>query len=191
VNIEKYFRERVGELRLASSSGDPWIFLCASAFIEYLAKMANGSPVDAKGYKEFLRTRFFTVCPQYSSFKYATGGSDLADQMYHVLRCGIVHSFSLFTDSAGRKHGGRDRSILLAHRKSAQGRPHLAHIVDRRRRPQLDAALLIAEDFVEDIAKVTDDLFAESKKRTPAGRDLRKNIRTWVLNYPPIGSLIV
>jgi len=37
--------------------------------------------------------------------------------------------------------------------------------------------------------KRADHLFAESRK--PAGRQLRKNIRTWVSKCPPIGSLIL
>lgn len=190
MNIDRYFCDRLSELRTIAGRGDPWIFLCASAFIEYLAKMAHGGPIGAEGYKKFLRTQFFTVCPQYASFKYTHRKADLADQMYHVLRCGIIHSFSLFADNTARKYGGQDRSILLGHRESDR-RSHLSNIVNRHRKPKLDAALFIAEDFVEDIAKVTDHLFAESRRRTTAGRDLRKNIRTWVANYPPIGSLIV
>ena len=191
MNVETYFRDRLRELESIASRGDPWIFLCASSFIEYLGKMAHGGPIGLKEYKEFLRTRFFTVCPQYGSFKYASGKSDLADQMYHVLRCGIVHSFSVFADAIANKYGGRDRSILLAHRKSASGRAHLDNIVNRRRKPPLDAALLVAEDFVDDIAKVTDDLFAESRRKTPDGRQLRKNIQTCVSKCPPIGFLIL
>jgi hypothetical protein len=187
VNIERYFQDRVCELRTLAERGDPWIFLCASSFIEYLAKMAYGEPCGAKQYKEFLRTQFFVACPEYASFKYASGNLDLADQMYHVLRCGVVHSFSLFADARGLQNGGRNRSIVLGHRR--RGRSHLYHVVHRK--PQLDAALFIAQDFVEDIARVTNHLFAESRKRTPQGRDLRKKIQNWVAAHPPIGSLIV
>ena len=104
---------------------------------------------------------------------------------------GIVHSFSLLADQKALGYGGQDRSILLADRRSEPKRSHLDHIVDQRRKPPLDAALFIAEDFVEDIAKVVDFLFTESRKRTPPGRQLRSNIRTWILKYPPIGSLII
>jgi len=191
VNIERYFSDRLNELRSLATRGDPWVFLCASSFIEYLAKIANGAPTGPKEYKDFLRNQFFVMCPRYATFQYASGKSDLADQMYHVLRCGVVHSFSLYTDTKARGYGGRDRSILLAHRRSEPKRSHLDHIVDRRRRPQLDAALFIAEDFVEDIAKVTDHLFMESRRRTPAGMQLRNNLRMWVSMHPPVGSLIL
>jgi hypothetical protein len=192
VKIEPYFQAKVGELRTLVARGDPWVFLCASSFIEYLAKMSIGKTTSAKDYKDFLNNQFFRVCPEYAAFRYRSGKHDLAEQMYHVLRCGIVHSFSLFADPLAKsKHGGRDRSIILAHRHSASGRKHLENWIDNRRKPKLDAALFIAEDFIEDVAKVTTDLFVESRKNTLAGRDLQKNIQAWVRAYPPIGSLIL
>src|SRR6266571_6800773 len=118
MNIEHYFRDRVDELRALANRGDPWVFLCASAFIEYLAKIVQGH--GSGDYKQFLKNCFFKVCPKYASFRYDSGKSDLAEQMYHVLRCGIVHSFSLIADSKAKKSGGRDRSILLAHRRSGE-----------------------------------------------------------------------
>jgi hypothetical protein len=191
VKIEFYFESRIAELRKLVTLGDPWVFVCASSFIEYLAKMSNGAPTGAREYKDFLRNHYFRTCPEYASFRYSCGKQDLAEQMYHVLRCGIVHSFSLFADSHARKYDGRDRSILLAHRHSAAGRKHLDNWVDNRRNPKLDAALFVAEDFVEDIAKVSQSLFTESKRRSIAGRQLRNNIRTWISTYPPIGPLIL
>src|SRR5213594_1781122 len=127
-DIETYFRNRVDELRSLAQRGDPWVFLCASSFLEYLAKIELGKTTSATDYKDFLKNYLFKVCPAYAGFQYHSGSQDLADQMYHVLRCGIVHSFSLFADPAAkRKHGGRDRSILLAHRSS--GQRHLANYV--------------------------------------------------------------
>lgn len=191
MKIERYFYDRVGELRSLAKRGDPWVFLCASSFIEYLVKVANGRSAGHREYKDFLRNRFFRVCPEYGVFRYAGGQSDLAEQMYHVLRCGIVHSFSLFADQRAQHCGGRDRSILLAHRASASGRRHLENWVDNRRKPKLDAALFVAEDFIEDVGKVTTSLFAESRQRTANGSQLRKNIAVWTKQFPPIGSLIL
>ena len=191
MNIESYFRDRVLELRSLAERGDPWVFLCGASFIEYLAKMTSGKSTGANDYKDFLRNRFFRVCTAYASFKYSCGKCDLAEQMYHVLRCGIVHSFSVFADPQAKGYGGRDRSIILAHRNTASGRTHLDNWVDRRSNPRLDAAVFVAEDFIDDIAKVTDSLFVEARKRTPAGVQLRKNIQMWVSRCPPIGSLIL
>jgi hypothetical protein len=189
VRTESYFNARVAELRSLATRGDPWVFLCASSFLEYLAKMESGKSTGAQGYKDFLRDYLFKVCPEYGKFRYRSGKADLADQMYHLLRCGIVHSFSVIADQAAKVRGGRDRSILLAHRSS--GRTHLSNYVNNRRRPKLDSAVFIAEDFVEDIAKLTTYIFAESRKKTTSGTRLRTNIRKWVKDYPPIGLLFI
>lgn len=183
---ETYFKNRVGELRSLAQRGDPWVFLCTASFLEYLAKIELGKTTSSTDYKNFLRNTFFKVCPAYAGFRYRSGNRDLAEQMYHVLRCGIVHSFSLFADpSAKAKHGGRDRSILLAHRSS--GQRHLANYVNRRTKPKVDAAVFIAEDFVDDVGRVTEFLFAQARKRSNAGARLRNNIQTWVKTHPPVG----
>ena len=188
VNIESYFRDRVRELKSLAERGDPWVFLCASSFIEYLAKIRLGRETTQTDYKNFLNDCFFKLCPKYASFRYDSGQSDLAEQMYHVLRCGIVHSFSLIPDPNTRKrHGGRDRSILLAHRRS--GLQHLQNYVDNDSEPKLDAAIFIAEDFVEDIAKVTEFILVEATRTTNSGRDLKSKIQNWVRTYPPIAGL--
>jgi hypothetical protein len=105
--------------------------------------------------------------------------------MYHVLRCGIVHSFSLIADKQAKRDGGRDRSIVLAHR--ASGRKHLEACVDGRRNPKLDAAVFVAEDFVADIEKVTNSIFAQSC----TNKKLRLNMKTWWKVHPPIGVLLI
>jgi hypothetical protein len=183
---ETYFKNRVGELRALAQRGDPWVFLCASSFLEYLAKIELGKTTTSTDYKNFLTNYLFKVCPAYGAFRFHSGAQDLAEQMYHVLRCGVVHSFSLFADPAAKtKHGGRDRSILLAHRGS--GQHHLANYVKQRTKPQVDAAVFVAEDFVDDVGKVTEFLFAQARKRNMTGKRLRNNIQTWVKSYPPVG----
>jgi hypothetical protein len=187
-DIESYFQTRVGELQTLAERGDPWVFLCASSFLEYLAKITTGGPTTAQDYKIFLTTIFFKVCPQYAKFRYASGAQDLGDQMYHVLRCGVVHSFCLLADPyAKKKYGGRDRSILLAHRQV--GLVHLQPLVDRKKK--LDATIFVAEDFIEDISKVVTCIFSQARKRTPSAQRLRNNIRDWIKRFPPIGTLVI
>jgi hypothetical protein len=188
VNIESYFKARIDELRDLANRGDPWVFLCASSFIEYLAKMVFGKSTTATDYKIFLKKHFFRICPEYARFTYSSGKSDLADQMYHVLRCGIVHSFSLIADPRARTKNGRDRSILLAHRKN--GATHLDHIVDAGQNPEIDAAVFTAEDFIEDISKVMENILEESRGGSTSARHLRNNIETWLDQYPPITGII-
>jgi hypothetical protein len=182
--IESYFNGRLKELEQLADRGDPWIFLCASSFVEYLARITNGKPTNREDYKDFLKNYFFRVCPAYAAFRFASGKDDLAEQMYHVLRCGIVHSFSLFADPQAKKCGGRDRSILLAHRKN--GVRHLTQYIDNRRKIKMDAVIFTAEDFVHDIKKVTSSIFSEARKKNQAGRQLKKNISSWFASNPPI-----
>ena len=46
----------------------------------------------------------------------------------------------------------------------------------------VDAALFVAEDFTEDIEKVTELLFRKAKTDTI----LRRNIEKWLTAHPPI-----
>lgn len=183
--IESYFDGRLSELRGLAERGDPWFFLCASAYIEYLMKIVIGKSGNQEDYKEFLRDYFFKACPEYSKFTFSCGSSDMDVQMYHVLRCGVVHSFSLIPDPKAIHKGGRYRSILLAHR--APGIRHLQPVVRARMKPKIDSVLFVAQDFIVDIEKVTRFVFGQARKRTTKGRDIRANMIAWTERYPPIG----
>lgn len=182
--LEKYMLCRVSELKTLATRGDPWFFLCASSFIEYLAKLVKGSTTTNSDYKNFLTDYFFKACPSYQCFQYSSGTQDLEIQMYHVLRCGIVHSFSLIADTVAQNQGGRHRSILLAHKKSQK--THLSAYTNNRTNPRIDACIFIAEDFADDIETVTKYVFKLSRKRDTNGTQLRQNIKTWSQAHPPI-----
>lgn len=176
-----YFKDRVNELRRACADTTPWVFLSASAFLEYLAKLVNGEDKKRDSYKKFIEDYLSQVRPLYKDFVYKSGKQDLPVQMYHVLRCGIVHSFSLIPDDDGRGSGGRDRSIVLCHAKERDERK-LSHLMQYQSPKVTDAALFVAEDFVEDIGKVTALIFTKAA----SNNTLRGNIERWVLAHPPI-----
>ena len=152
---------------------DPWPFLCASALIEYLTKMVYGSDSGAKEYKTFISAYLAAANPQYDSFTYSSGEKDLPLQMYHVLRCGIVHSFSLIPDKMAASKGGRPRSVLIAH----DG----VHLSAYRQAGQ-DAALLVLHDFVDDLRKVIERIFLDASS-DPA---LAARIQQHLKDHPPI-----
>lgn len=169
----------LGLLRsLEPMKANPWPFLCASALVEYLTKMVNGGRSGAQEYKQFVETYLARVDQRYKTFKYTGGQQDLPAQMYHVLRCGIVHSFSLIPDAATTAHGGRLRSIVIAHEGS-----HLSNYTEKG----LDAALLVLHDFVIDLEKVLKRIFVAAKEDS----SLRANIETHLLEHPPIQALSV
>lgn len=98
-SIHFYYKERIGEVKRYSSIGDVWVFLMCSVFIEYLVKLVSGKEATNKDdYKHFIGTYLSLIDPRYKNFKYSNGKTDLPDQMYHVLRCGIVHGFSFIAD---------------------------------------------------------------------------------------------
>ena len=131
-----------------------------------------------------MRDFLFEACPDYKEVEHLS--LDLAEALYHGLRCGIVHSFSLVDD----RDNPPVRRVLLAHRSKTNLR-HLRCYCDRRRNPAVDAVILISEDFVKDLKKLTDYLFEEARENTRDGTQLRRNIRGWFKSYPPLGTKMV
>jgi len=166
-------QHRVTELQACCSTRSPWVFLGASAFIEYLSNLSGTD------YKKFVSTWLSQIRPEYSSFRYQSGTSDLPDQMYYVLRCGIVHSLSLVPNDRARSHGGRERSIVLCHRQ-----PGAVHLSSVSKGSISDAALFVAEDFVEDLAKVLGKVF----DRVASDVDLERSMSSWLQKHPFISA---
>ncbi len=182
--VKKYMDDRANELKTLALRGDPWFFLCASSFIEYMAKLDKGECTNQTDYKDFLNKYLFVEKSKYADFRYSNPQTKLVDQMYHVLRCGLVHSFSLIPDPKATTKGGKNRSILLAHKSSTF--QHLQPYVNNKKRPKVDGCIFIAEEFADDLAKMTQDLFAKASKRSEIV--LRNNILKWVNKYPPVSA---
>lgn len=174
-DAEKYFMARIAELERISGHGNPWVFLCGTALIEYLSKLAEGTNCGGGGFKRFVRTY---MPAGYKTFQYKSGIQVLPEQLYHVLRCGIVHSYSLIPDQQAKDKGGRDRSIVLDHEAK--------HISPFSSQNVKDACCLNAWDFVRDIEGACRDLFAKAKTDTA----LSANISGWLQSHPPIMSPI-
>ena len=134
-------------------------------------------------YKDFVVNWLTRVRPAYGSFKYKSGQSDLPIQMYHVLRCGIVHTLSLIPDTRGQSHGGRDRSIVLAHRTGA-GAAGLKHLDAYSSTNTPDAALFVAEDLVDDIEAVVSLIFSQAVPGSP----LEARMHSWLAAHPLISA---
>lgn len=180
---EKYFTDRVKELRQSCGDRTPWVFLSASAMLEYLAKIVNGADRKAEGYKAFIRDYLSAVRTGYKDFIYKSGDRDLPTQMYHVLRCGIVHSFSLIPDSTALARGGRDRSIVLCHKLESDAKGW-SHLMPYSSAKVSDAALFVAEEFVDDIALVVGLIFQKATEDSA----LKQNIESWLKKHPPIAG---
>ncbi|MBL0184932.1 MAG: hypothetical protein IPP97_04270 [Candidatus Obscuribacter sp.] len=174
----QYFKDRVIELR--AIQGTPWGFACAGTLLEVLGKLARGSgknELGKAGYIKFIREWL----PEYEQFEYQQKTisttkwnrkhtvkrierlpKSLAVQMYAILRCGLVHSFSFVANKQQRQTGGRDRSIWLTTRAeaAANGWNHLGNFSRTAPEPAIqDAAVFVAEDFLDDLDELIDAIF--------------------------------
>lgn len=180
---KQYYLARAREVQQISKDGTPWGFLCAACLLDSLAKLVAGQDKGRTGYKEFIRDYLSQINVQYISFTYLNGQTDLPDQMYHVLRCGIVHSYSLVPDQRAINNGGRIRSIVLCHKKESRRNnlPHLSLYSSQRIN---NSALFVSEDFANDLKKATTLIFRLAKKRQYS--HLHRNILNWINKHPPI-----
>jgi hypothetical protein len=182
-DIEKYFKARAKDVQRILKDGSPWGFLCAAAFLDCLSKLVAGKDNKRKGYKEFVRDYLGKINPTYRSFQYRSGFTDLPEQLYHVFRCGIVHSFSLVPDQQSQKNGGRPRSIVLCHRKESQ-KKNLPHLSQYSSAKITDAAVFVAEDFGKDLKKVVKLIFSSQAKAIDP--QITNKMKSWVKQQPPI-----
>lgn len=153
-------------------------FLCVAALIDYLSRLAYGKPEgsqDWQRYTNFIR-EFFPA--KYRDFQYKNGKGDLPEQMYYVLRNGMVHSFTLVPIGKGRIN-----SIVLCHRREAKqdGYFHLENCKDKQGGFD-DAALFVMEDFLEDTKTAANKLINDARNRL----SFRQNILDWYTKNPPI-----
>jgi hypothetical protein len=189
----RYFMDRAVEIQAECSHRSPWVFLNAAAYIEYLARATihplkdpsladtrkNRKP-DGAVYAEFVTTWLGRVRKEYASFTYKDGQQDLPEQMYRVLRCGLVHSFSLIPDEQDGRKDERSRTIVLGHRFDGS-QAHLSSYEEG----DLDGAVFVAEDLAEDLIVVTGLLFGEAAKDD----DLAHLLQDRLDKHPPLTSL--
>lgn len=176
--VYKYYKQRVVELKHLAILGDPWVFLCSSAFIDYLARLVSNNAINGEDYEKFIKDYLIEIDSRYVNFQFQSGMQDLPKQMYLILRCGIIHNFSLNPDETGIKKGGRNTSILVGH--NSNGCTHLSKYLDNSN----DSIIFTAESFVEDLDKLLDLIFLEKAK---SDSTIATNIFQWVTRYPPIG----
>lgn len=178
--IHNYFKERISEIIDLANRGDPWVFLCCSSFIDYLVRATYDKRANASDYKEFIKDYLCSIDMRYKDFQYQSGTKDLPDQMYHILRCGIIHNFSLIPDSSSLRKGGRERSILLAHNRN--GATHFKPITENG----FDSVIFTAESFATDLKRLVEKIFTEIVVNDSA---IETNIKSWWTKFTPIMGL--
>lgn len=202
LEAKNYFQNLISAAKKYCPDHTPLPFVLGACFIDYFSKMVKDKDKGGRGYKDFVRKYMKEVRQEYATFKYSNGVPDLPVQMYHILRCGIVHSFSLTPDKSNhkppfylklcklrlsnktvyKKHG-RDHSIALCHKDWADqnGYKHLSPYSGPR---YLDAALFVIEDFLDDLLVVNELIY----NKAVADHMLRDKIEGWLKASPPISG---
>lgn len=164
----KYLKRHCEALETTANQSDPWVFLCASAYIEFLSKMVM---TGNDKYSDFVKSYLTRINPLYTNFTYRNGKQDLPSQMWFVLRNGLIHSFTL---KPNKENAGRENSILLTHNTT-----HLT-LHDK-----IDGCQLNAYQFIKDLIAVTDLIFEDAKKDNELESRIKKY---WIIN-PPLGAI--
>lgn len=178
-----YFKQLLIAVENYCQDTTPLPFVLGAAFIDYYSKMVKGHDEEGRGYKEFIVNYMQKVRKEYQTFTYLNTKDNLPEQMWHVMRCGLIHTFSLFPDKRIRNQPGRVRSIVLCHKKEAI-RKGLKHLSRYSGPENLDAALFVAEDFIDDLIAVNDLIFDQALNDP----DLKSNIERWLTQCPPISG---
>lgn len=172
---QKYLKNRLGEIsQVGTAQENPWPFVMCTTFVDYMKAISGYS-----SYSSFICAYFPA---KYKNFYYKDlGKKDLPKQMYHILRCGIVHSFSLFPDRIGVKRNARPRAITISH--SSSKNKHLDYKVWQRDGQTYYSAVFVLEDFVKDISTALNKLFRTAKQ----DKKLRSRIQAHLKKQPLIG----
>jgi hypothetical protein len=179
--LDTYLSVRLDELKRGSTSS-AWDFLCLAAILEYIASLdrrthfVRGRQKPERGHDYFVRFVKNYMPNSYQSFTYQSGVNDLPSQMYYILRCGLLHSFSLSQDAL--RGGGRTGSIVLTHDEA-----HLSTYAGQSRNP--DNAILRFDQLLEDIRTGLFGLIAASQ----TDPDLKARIRKRIADAPPLTQL--
>ena len=136
----------------------PVSFVCIAAFIGYLSRLAYGNnrahDNDPKMYKDFVRE---VMGASKSDYKI------IADEMYYVFRCGIVHSMS-FTppvDASTPKC-----NIAISHDPQTKWKNGSGFYKENRQ--GVEWTVLNADDLIADLSKAISYMFADATLRQHA-----------------------
>jgi hypothetical protein len=191
--IDKAREYLVAEINsLRHIKGTVWVYVCAATMLDYLASLSIGAPAKRQNYIDFIRDH---MRPAYKNFEYArqhqkpgTGSipsemtkQDLPEQMYYMLRCGLVHGFSLVPTQKELLNGGRDRSITINSRADAL-KDEKTHLEPFNKPPLInDSVYFVDEDLLDDLVAAVNHLFADVTKHPKIKKRLMERPFIWPL----------
>ncbi|CAN5442529.1 hypothetical protein BH11CYA1_BH11CYA1_10510 [soil metagenome] len=184
---KSYLQDRVAEIEPLMTT--PWGFICACILIELLARMVNGigrGKLTRQQFEAFVVEWMDEYSPDAEHpFKFNSPvvrlasspepaqpeEKSLATQMYCIMRSSMVHNLSLVAGDSELRSGGADNSIYMTDRKTAQeqGLSHLQNY-------QNDSAVFVGEDFLDDIGKVIEKVFAAAEADEALKANMAKHL---------------
>ncbi|MDX2105033.1 MAG: hypothetical protein SFY67_01400 [Candidatus Melainabacteria bacterium] len=190
-NWKKYFIDRVDELR--AIAGTPFGFAGACILIEVLSRLTRGTGKGKSGRLDYEQFVCDWMPKKYSEFKFAKRVTPpdkeeqdkyLPTQMYCILRCGLVHNLSFVAGNSEIANGATDRSIWMLTREEADALrlKHLGSFEQVGPPVVEDAALFVAEDFLDDIEGAVRAIF----KKAEHDEVLKENIVRHLSDRCPI-----
>ena len=184
--VESYLQARLVDLHNLAPPGHRWVFLACCTYIELCASLAKNGPAGKADFKKLCKDYLFPVRPEYTNATYPKTTLVFKHQLYHILRCGVTHTFSMTPDPhhQSAQFNPTPRSVVLAHRSSQI--PHLQYVEWWGGK---EAYVLIAEDFVSDLSDMTDALLKAARRRDADGQTLRNNMKARFRSNPPLGSV--
>jgi hypothetical protein len=177
----KHFTDMLENLEKMDAS--PWPFLCASAMLEYLSKLSISAQSNAQQYIRFIEDY---MPHTYKDYQFQCEARDLPYQMYYVLRCGLVHSFSLVPDTSFKSAStGRKGSIVIFHKGKQLKQFSYAHLTQFPNTTNSDAVLFLFDEFLADIKSAMEQVFTRAKEDVA----LSQRIEKFLKDNPPIEEL--
>lgn len=152
--IQEYCENQLGVIR--QINGDkrfqtPVSFMCIAAFIGYLSRLAYGNnrahDKDSEMYKGFVREVMGASKSDYTT---------IADEMYYVFRCGILHSMSFNppVDASTPKC-----NIAISHDPQTKWKNGSGFYKENRQ--GVEWTVLNADDLIADLSKAISYMFAD------------------------------
>jgi hypothetical protein len=175
-----YLLREIAAVRQRDPSPDA--FIAGAAVLDTMAQAAisrrrSGGAIKPDGvrFAEFVR-KFMR--PEYASFRYAGGQQDLPEQMYAILRSGLIHGRSLAPNppANGKRPIGRVDSIILD-----RAGTHLYPWQDADR----DAAVFVFSTFVTDIEAAIRRVFVRAANES----GLQVLVERYLHDHPPVQAL--
>ena len=172
--IQEYCENQIEVIR--QINGDkrfqtPVSFVCIAAFIGYLSRLAYGKNCihdsDSQIYTRFVTEILGCIKNDYKA---------IANDLYFVFRCGIVHSMS-FKPPCGAKEP--ICNIAISHAPETRWKSGVGFY--KKKRQGVEFTVLNADDLIVDLSKAISHMFSDAT--------LRQHAIDFANKQPPISDI--